>query len=297
MRRRWRAAIGAALTTLVLAGCGAPGAGDGDLTDDWRPATQARQFAPQAGECHVVAEPTSYLTSYQPVDCASSHLVETFHIGTFTGDVARRPIPPRVGSAALRPAFAECDARAREFVGGDWRAARLSVQVSPTSPVGWQGGSRWFRCDIFELNSVSGANGEDDAAVTHVGSLRNAVRSGSPVLLGCMNEDNWGRLLSTPCATPHQFEYAGVWTASDVPYEQAQRDEDGIHARCRTVIAHYAKLPVDGRLRYRTGTTYRFPSGEAWARGDRGVRCYFWSGGRPMTRSVAGGGPAVLPVN
>ncbi|WP_374709229.1 septum formation family protein [Micromonospora sp. AKA38] len=43
----------------------------------------------------------------------------------------------------------ECDAKATAFVGGDWRGARLTVQVAPPSPGGWQGGSRWFRCDIL----------------------------------------------------------------------------------------------------------------------------------------------------
>ncbi|MEV1332006.1 septum formation family protein [Micromonospora costi] len=294
MRRRWRAVVRAALVTTLLAGCGASG-GDGDLTDDWPSAVGTRQFSPRSGECHTVAA-SGDPARYQPVDCASVHLVETFHVGTFTGAEARDAAPPRVGSAAMRSAFGECDIRAKEFVGGDWRGARLSVQVTTGSPAGWRGGGRWFRCDLFELNAVTGANGESDDAVTRTGSLRDAVRRGSPVRFGCMDEDDWGRLLTTACTTPHQFEYAGVWTAPERPYEAAKRDEEAVHRQCRTVIAHFANVPADRMLRYRTGTTFRFPSSEAWTRGDRGVRCYFWSGGRQLTRSIAGGGPAVLPI-
>jgi hypothetical protein len=287
----------AALVTAALGGCGAPSGTDGDLTDDWRPVAEARQFTPQAGECHVIAEATAYLTSHQPVDCANAHLVETFHIGTFTGELATRPIPPRVGSAAMRSAFADCDARAKTFVGGEWRGARLSVQVAPTSPPGWAGGSRWYRCDLFELDAVGGANGDNDAPVNRAGSLRGVLETSTPLAYGCAEEDDWGHLVATPCTTPHRFEYAGVWTAPDRSYEDAQEDEDAVHARCRTVIARYAKVPVDGMLRYRTGTTYRFPSAQAWARGDRGVRCWHWSGGRKLTRSIAGGGTKALPIN
>ncbi|MEV5694979.1 septum formation family protein [Micromonospora globbae] len=297
MRRRRRAAVGAALIMMALAGCGDPTGIDGDLTDDWRPAAEARQFTPRPGECHTVAGESGHLSGHAPVDCGEVHLVETLHVGTFTGDTARRPHPPPPGSAPMREAFRECDARAREFVGGDWRGARLSVRAVAASAVGWTAGSRWFRCDLYELNAVTGANGEDDTAVSRAGSLRDAVRSGSGVRLGCMAEDGWRRLLPTACTTPHQYEYVGVWTAPERPYEVAQRDGETVHARCRTVVAEYAKVPVDRMLRYRTGTTFRFPSQEAWERGDRGVRCYFWSGGRRLTRSIAGGGPAVLPIN
>ncbi|PZF88298.1 septum formation family protein [Micromonospora deserti] len=297
MRRWWGVMVSAVLLGAALSGCGTPSGADGDLTDDWRPVAEARQFAPQAGECHVIAEPTSYLTSHQPVDCAKTHLVETFHIGAFTGALAARPIPPRVGSSAMRSAFAECDSRAKEFVGGDWRGARLSVQVAPTSPDGWAGGSRWFRCDIFELDAVGGVNGDNDRAIARAGSLRGVLKGSSPLVYRCMEEDEWGRLLPIACTEPHRFEFAGIWAAPDQSYADAQQDEDAVHAKCRTVIARYAKVPVDGMLRYRTGTTYRFPSAEAWARGDRGVRCWFWSGGRKLTRSIAGGGTKALPVN
>ncbi|TDC37467.1 hypothetical protein E1211_10310 [Micromonospora sp. 15K316] len=294
MRRRRLAAIWAALLVAASAGCGTSAGTDGDLTDDWRPATEARRFTPRVGECYGAL---SAHTSHPPVDCAAPHLVEAFHVGTFGADVARRSAPPPPTSAAVRAAFVECDRRGREFAGGDWRGGRLSVRVLPVAAAGWQVGSRWFRCDMFELNAVTGLNGEDDEPVSRVGSLRGVLRDDSAVRLGCMNSDDWARLAPTACSVPHQFEYAGVWTAPERSYEDARRDEATVHDRCRTVVARYARVPADSMLRYRTGTAFRFPSKEAWGRGDRGVRCYFWSGGRRLTRSIAGGGPAILPIN
>ncbi|MEU7928876.1 septum formation family protein [Micromonospora sp. NPDC049801] len=296
MRRYGWAALTAAFLTLVLTGCGTPAGTDGDLADDWRPMAAAQQFVPKADECHPTAETTSYLSSYSPVDCATTHKVETFHVGTFTGALATRTAPPKTESATLRSTFADCDKRAKQFVGGDWRDARLSVQVTVASPAAWSGGARWYRCDIFELDEVNGPNGESDAAIQRGGSLRNALASRSPLHYGCMNEDKWHMLRPVACTAGHQFEYAGTWMAPDRSWFDSTRDEDSIHAACRKVIARYAKLPVDGDLIYRTGTSYRFPNRSLWERGDRGVRCYYWSGGTNVKRSIAGGGKKALPI-
>ncbi|MET8231901.1 septum formation family protein [Micromonospora sp. NPDC005298] len=296
MRRQVMAAVAAAFSAVMVAGCGTPAGTDGDLSDDWRPMARAQQFVPKAGECHTTADPTAYLTSYAPVDCAATHLVETFHLGTFTGALAARTVPPVVESAPMRPIFADCDERAKQFVGGEWRNARLSVRVTPASLAGWSGGARWYRCDIVELDEVNGPNGESDAAIQRVGSLRGALATRSPLMLGCMNEDKWGMLRAVACTSGHQFEYAGIWTAPDRSWKDATSDEGAIHTACRTVIARFAKVPVDAKLPYRTGTAYRFPTRLLWERGDRGVRCYYWSSGTTVKRSIAGGGTAALPL-
>lgn len=287
----------AALVTVVLAGCGTPAGTDGDLTDDWRPVGEVEQFTPKVGDCHLIGDPTSYLTSYEPVNCARAHLVETFHIGRFTGSLAGRPTPPKVGSAVLRPAFAECDTRAREFLGGDWHGARLVVQVVPPSPNGWAGGSRWFRCDVFEVSAVE-TDGDDtsDWPAQHTGTLRDALKDpASPLAYGCLAGVTGG-LLQLPCTSAHRIEYAGTWTAPEVPFATLAGDESRINAACRTVVAGYVKLPVDRLLPYRTSTMYGLPSQAAWARGDRQVRCFIWSYDL-MKQSVKGGGPRALPVH
>ncbi|SBT43513.1 septum formation family protein [Micromonospora auratinigra] len=295
--RRWRrgAALAAAVM-MVLSGCGAPAGTDGDLVDDWSLVGEVRQFTPAVGDCHLIGDPTGYLSSYQPVDCGRAHLVETFHVGRFTGASAARPTPPKVGSAALRPAYAECDTRAREFLGGDWHGARLVVQVVPPSPNGWAGGSRWFRCDLFEVSAVeTGADNESDWPAQHAGTLRDALKDpASPLAYGCASPHTGGTV-QVSCAAPHWIEYAGTWTAPETPFAALAGNENRINAACRTVIAGYVELPVDRLLPYRTGSLYGLPSQAAWARGDRQVRCFLWSYTQ-LKRSVRGAGPAALPV-
>ncbi|KKK06218.1 septum formation family protein [Micromonospora sp. HK10] len=297
MRQRRGGTALAAVVLMLLAGCTSPAGTDGDLTDDWRPISAVEQFSPKVGDCHLIGDPTSYLSSYQPVDCDRPHLAETFHVGRFGDALAARPTPPKVGSAVLRPAYAECDTRARAFLGGDWHGARLVVQVAPPSPNGWAGGSRWFRCDLFEVSAVEiGGDNDSDWPTQHAGTLRDALRDpASPLAYRCV-EQVVGGLLQVPCAGEHRIEYAGTWTAPEVPFTALAADEDRIHAACRTVIAGYAKLPVDRLLPYRTSSLYGLPSAAAWARGDRQVRCFVWSYDL-LRRSVKGAGPSALPVH
>ncbi|MGW0430977.1 septum formation family protein [Micromonospora sp. NPDC003197] len=74
------------------------------------------------------------------------------------------------------------------------------------------------------------------------------------------------------------------------------RDPGRNHRSCRSVIARYVGVPDDGMMTYRSGTAYRTPSEEAWARGDRGIRCFLYSGDRVLNRSLKGGGVAALPI-
>ncbi|WP_433387144.1 septum formation family protein [Micromonospora sp. KLBMP9576] len=68
----------------------------------------------------------------------------------------------------------------------------------------------------------------------------------TPLAHGCAVQDRWGHLLPAPCTKTHHFEYVGIWTAPDVSYDDATEKEDAVHAKCRPVIARYAKVPVDG---------------------------------------------------
>jgi hypothetical protein len=145
-----------------------------------------------------MSEPTSYLTSYAPLDCEKPHRIETVHVGLFSGDQANRFSPPPLGSPTMRSAFADCDAKAKQFVGADWRGGRLSVRVVPPGPQGWAGGNRWYRCDMFELDALDGGTSRahpNDHAIERTGSLRNVLTHPSPLAYGCFTEDRWGNLM------------------------------------------------------------------------------------------------------
>jgi hypothetical protein len=173
----------------------------------------------------------------------------------------------------------------------------VTVRVTPPSLPGWAGGSRWYRCDLLVLDEASGVDGSADRTVSYAGSLAGLLTRSSPLRLTCFEEEGEARLRQASCTGPHRYEYVGTWTAGEGSYRKTAADEEGNHERCRERIAGYARVPVDDELRYRTGSAFRLPSAQAWARGDRGVRCFYWSGGRALTTSVRDGGATLLPVN
>ncbi|HEX8628628.1 MAG TPA: septum formation family protein, partial [Catenuloplanes sp.] len=202
MRRLLAVALSGTVAAALLTGCGGRPAGvDGDLTDDWSAPPAPTSLSPRAGSCHPTAEPTSYLVSYSPRDCASAHRSETLHVGSFTGAPANAASPPAAASPARRAAFRDCDARATRFVGADWRGGSLGVRVVTPSPPGWTGGSRWYRCDVFEkppLDSPLGISG-NDLSVERVGSLRNALAKPSPLAYQCFNQGPGQTLAPVSC--------------------------------------------------------------------------------------------------
>lgn len=283
-----------AVTAVLLVGCAGSGDLDGDLTDDWAAMAAPSAFTPAAGVCHA-ADFTDVVTlaGYEPVDCAGPHRLETVHVGAFP---AQRATAPAGGSAELRGAFAECDTRATGYVGDDWRAGRLRLSVALPSGPGWAAGSRWFRCDLTELSTVEAAA----TVVVRSGSLRDALKSPSPLRLGCQQTRGAaGRvqtLVPVECGRQHDAEFVGVWRAPDTPYPTSDADWAPLYTGCRSALGRYVGVPDDAELRFRSGVVVRPPGAGRWRVGDRGVRCYLWLSDRTVTASLKGAGPAGLPV-
>ncbi|HEX5543394.1 MAG TPA: septum formation family protein [Micromonospora sp.] len=294
--RRWltAAALGG-VAALVLAGCANPAGVDGNLLDDWPALEEPKQFVPDVEACHPIHRDIGYLSSYQPVDCAEEHRVETVHVGTFTDESAELTKPPASGSPARRTAWSECDKKATELLGGEWRSALLDVTLVLPSPEGWSGGARWFRCDLGETTNL-----DDRRLRKRAGSLKDALRKTSPLSLGCFNpqlvDKKIGSMKPVACNKPHHSEFAGIYTAPDQTWKALQKNHETLHRQCRKVIAKYAKLP-ERNIEYRTGTIMYYPSEENWAEGDRGIRCFLWRDDRKLTKSVKGGGATLLPVS
>ncbi|SCE82739.1 septum formation family protein [Micromonospora mirobrigensis] len=289
MRRRLRGtALGLLLATLVT-GCAGPT--DAGATPKWESASAA-PFVPVAGACHREVENVGYRFAYAPVDCAEVHRTETVHVGTFTGAAAGRTTPPPAGSADRRTAFKACDARATAYAGADWRGALMSLRLVTPEPRDWTAGSRWYRCDLFTLSSIDGSSSRrnpDDFATQRTGSLRGVLTRPSPLRFACFDEDRWENLAPVPCARAHHFEYVGIWTAPEGTYEWAGRDPEVIYNHCQQVIARRVRGTADERPVPGSGTMYRLPSPGAWQRGDRGIRCFYWSGEyRTMSRPLEG---------
>jgi hypothetical protein len=295
--RRWWAVVAVSVTAaLALGGCGAPAGVDRDLADDWPAFGAPAAFVPQSGACHPTIQDVGYLSGYNPVDCAATHRAETLHVGTLTGPDAGRGAPPRAGSAGTRTAQAECTKQVNKAVGADWRSGRLQLSVVFPSALAWTGGARWFRCDVSEVASL------DDRSVTpRSGSLRNALKAGSPLALSCFNpklvKDDVTEMRPVACTAKHHAEFVGIYQFPDVSYTEFQRTPMRAHKGCRGLIAKYVKVPNNSDMVYRSGTIIYHPFKEEWQDGDRGVQCFLWLSDRTLTRSLKGGGSKALPIN
>ncbi|MBO3744353.1 septum formation family protein [Actinoplanes flavus] len=297
---RFRLCVSGIAALLCVAGCGAGRDIDGDLTNDWGAMAPATGFVPAAGTCHLanfaVSGPRS---TYDEVDCAVEHRTETVHVGEYPKPAADAAQPPAGTSAGAQAAYRECDKKTSGYVGGPWRNARLWIGVTHPTPAAWNGGSRWFRCELVELDSI-----EDDGALARrSGSLRGALADkNSDLLLTCyaIKLDDAGAISSMPpkkCTDKHNAEFAGIWTAPpETAYPKGDAAWEEFHDGCRTVAAGYVGVPVDRDLQYRTGVVSLPGNADVWAQGDHGVRCYLWLDGSELTTSLKGKGTKALPV-
>lgn len=295
--RRWLTAVAfVGMAALVLSGCGRPGGVDGDLTDDWAAIGKPVGFTPAAGACHPRFVDIGYLSSYQPVDCGQQHDAETLYVGTFGGADADRATPPPDGSPGLRAARTECDQKVDELVGGDWRGGRLTMSLVPPSSYAWSGGARWFRCDVGEIDGL-----DNPEVVSRTSSLKGALTGPSGLAYGCFTpkvvKADINEMQAVSCTAKHNSEFAGIWTAPDVPYEAFLKDDARTEKGCMGVIAAFAKVPNNSDLKYRTGWIFYYPPEADWAAGNRGVQCFLWIDGRSLTRSLKAAGTRALPVS
>lgn len=295
---RWAvAALG--VVAVLLAGCGNPGGVDGDIADDWVRMGEPKIFVPTAGTCHETPyNAFGSLSAYGPVDCAEPHLAETIHVGTLTGAAASRDVPPVKGSVELLGAYAECDERARTFLGEDFRYGRLWLGVVLPSNSGWNGGARWFRCDLFQVASVE----DFGDAVSREGSLNGVLAADGALRLGCYQvraarNGSIDKMTAIACTKTHNSEFAGVYQApASAAYPESAAELDRVHAACRKVVAGYVKVPDDDDLEFRTGTVVVPNLEDDWKAGNHGVRCYLYLKNAKFTKSLKGAGPSALPA-
>lgn len=302
--RRVRVAVlaaGGVATGLVLAGCSLPDGVDGKLTDSWAAMAEPVGFVPAVGTCHLTEyQESGTLAEYEPVSCDEPHVTEVVHVGEFTDTGGDRVTPPAAGSEEWRSAFGECEEGASEYLGADFRYARLWLGVVLPSTQAWEGGSRWFRCDVVEFEDRI----EFDR--TRSGTLAGALGDDSAGLrLGCfevvLTDDDEGirRMDPVDCEAEHHAEFVGIWRApADGGYldGDAQESVDEVHAGCREVVAEYVDLPVDDDLAFRTGTIADWMDEADWDNGDHGFRCYLWLNGEDIEGSLRDAGTDGMPV-
>lgn len=299
---RWRWLIGAVAggLALAMAGCSGPPDGvDGDLTGGWGGFPDPVGFTPEAQVCHPETHrPVVSVEHYDPVDCAAPHLLETFHVAAFTGEAGEEDAPPEPDSWQWRAAFGQCEEQAEEFLGDGFRDGRIWLGVAVPTQQAWDGGARWFRCDLSELERVPGE------PVQREGSLAGALADDSELRLGCYQvavseDDVVEERTPVSCDEPHRAEFAGAWRAPDGSYPDADEGGDAVEEvndGCRSRIASFADIPDDGDVRFRVGTIVDWMSERDWNAGDRAFRCYLWLEDEELTESLRGAGTDALPV-
>jgi hypothetical protein len=299
MRRVVGVAVLGGVLAALLAGCANPAGVDGNLVDDWKAAPEAAPFVPEAGVCHLSLPDEPYVSRalYNPLDCGTEHHYETVHVGQFTGSEANESAPPKPASPGARKAFDECNKKATEYVGADWRGGRLDLHIYYPSTQAWEGGSRWFRCDLSEIQSL-----DSDEIARRSGNLKDVLKATGPVAFQCFravlsaDRKAVSAMNAVTCGTAHGAEYAGVWTAPESSYADFEKNTQRAHDGCRGVVAKWAKVPNDGNLQFRTGTIIYFPDEEEWEAGDRGVQCFMWISDQDLRRSMKGAGPGALRI-
>ena len=278
---------------LLLAGCTPPEGIDGDLVGAWGAMPEPVGFVPDAGVCHETDyEENASLLDYEPVDCGVLHRTETVYVGTFEGEAGERVSPPEPGTAGWRDAFRRCEDGAADYLGADFRHGPLWLGVTVPTVTAWEGGARWLRCDVVELETA-----------LREGSLAGALSSPSDLALGCFvaNVDDDGLVAAldpVACDETHDTEFVGVWHSPDSLYPSEDDDSawQRIHQGCRELVAEFADVPLDADLPFRTGTIAVPMEPVDWDNGDRGIRCYLWLDGFETDQSLRGAGPGGLPV-
>jgi hypothetical protein len=299
---RWVPAVAVAgATAIVLAACGGdrPDGVDGDLTNQWGGFAEAARFEPAAQACHQDGyQSTAPLAEYQPVGCDQPHLLETVHVGTFEDldEAAELDTAPAPDSSEQRQAYRECEKQAADYLGADFREGRLWLGVAVPSAAGWDGGARWYRCDLMEVESVYGD------AVERQGTLAGQLGgdSADPKLqLGCyqvaVDDSDVAELSPVACDETHEAEFVGTWRPDGGGYPDGDAEDD-VYDGCRERVAKYVDVPADDNLVYRTGAIADWMSEQDWAAGDRAFRCYLWLPDRELTESLAGDGDDALPI-
>lgn len=270
--------------TIALTACSQ--SGDGNLVDQWARMADPAPWQPEAGTCHEGFEPRLMRSAYDPVDCAETHRFETVHVGQFGREVQAAE-PPQEGTPQFNSAWADCDARATAYLGGQWRDRQVRVAVSMPVPEGWTAGSRWYMCQLGPVEWT----GNRSTVLNQ--SVRGRYTSLPVLEWGCGNQPDTGEFQPTDCREPHDTEFVGSFHL-DVPFAEVKAKYDVndpmFHRECLKLIAGFVGVAGAAKLPRGTGSSYWLPDGEDWEAGDHSVRCFLWIDGGTVTGSLRDGG-------
>ncbi len=278
--RRAVAAVVALGAAVALAGCaGRPPGVDGDLTNGWPAMPQATIIVPAVGACYLTHYAFTGNGEFDVVPCVGTHYVETAYVGAFTGPDAQRAQPPAIDSPALPPIYAQCQKGATDYLGGDWHTAYVDVDIVVPDENAWRGGARWFRCDLVHFT------GPFHNAIAEKGALKGDLSGPRTAAIGCLSttldKAKQTVLTATPidCGQPHAAEFAGTFTAPDVPYPTDRTAREKMEDNgCESVVASF--LGFSGVSQWQNSSVGWWElnwSEDRWALGDRTTQCFAYA--------------------
>ncbi|WP_432971717.1 septum formation family protein [Dactylosporangium sp. CA-233914] len=275
-------------------GCGQVKAGDGDLVDDWGMLAAAKVPEPEAGSCWTstatdVADAFYTLGTQKP--CDMEHSFETAKVGHFTGDAASGSASPQ--SAKLADAWKDCSQAADDYLGAQWQDGRVVVLVRVPPERQWDGGARYYRCDIAAVRSEFGKL--DPRTTTMKGAL---AKGGDALRLGCgtqvgVSQDSWDDITATPCDQPHDTEYVGTVTSPGNDYPADEKAYDAAFGKtCEAKMLSYIGMSRNSWASQKAlYYGYWMTANKAdWAAGNHTARCYAMVDKKKISRSLKGAG-------
>nr|BFE57206.1 hypothetical protein GCM10020063_017320 [Dactylosporangium thailandense] len=288
-----RIALLACAVALVAAaaGCGPARAGDGNLVDDWTMLTAAKVPEPTAGSCWSTTASTasgaaSVAMIQQP--CDMDHVFETVSVGHFTGAAEKGTNPPV--AAALATAWTECDQAASDYLGGEWQGGRVWVVVTAPTARQWEGGARFYRCDVGALRSEAGML--EPRKATMKGALAGDLKLGCGVLVGT-TQDSWDDITPAKCTDPHDAEYVGTVSSPVKDYPADEKAYDAAFGKaCETKLLSYANMSRTSWNSQKALYYGYWMTGDEdeWAAGNHSARCYAMIEKKKISRSLKGAG-------
>jgi hypothetical protein len=272
MRRFVVVAVVALSAALALSACSLPAGVDGNLVNDWAAAPAPTGAAPTVGACYLTGAVD--MLDNKPVACTVSHSIEVAHVGTFTGATAARLTPPPAESVQLKAAYASCQAPVNAYLGAPWNSGLVTVSVAVPDDGGWQGGARWFRCDVSLLDDLN-----DLAPTVATVSLKGALTHQSVATISCVRWTDHKTYIDTikvsSCKSWFNGEYAGFYTAPNEAWPSSEKKQDSLTANgCEAVVAHYLGYSGDTDQSFYVGIVSFNLDEDRWNLGDRTVRCF-----------------------
>lgn len=223
---------------------------------------------PVLGACRVLT-PDDIAESYNtdpPVDCADDHTAETFALGTFPATVAGHGSihDPDLGKYV----YQRCNKKFRDFLGGDesqvLRSTLTWAWFRP-SPVAWDHGARWYRCDVI-------GGGEQSKEFVNLPQSAKGILAGPPDdrWVVCVDGPTVSGSVKIPCSDPHTWRAVTSIKLGQPgdPYPGDRVVQVRTRDYCSDSVGAWLNYPVD----YQFGYTW-FHQAE-WQAGNRRSICW-----------------------